>query len=119
MKCGMPVDNTAKCWLGREDSNLRMPVPKSDYPKYRAADGLLRPAEICGFLILNRATSNSTKKILAQILAQFVGENFIDNCSSQDPWAAISRYPIRVATHENCLNLLGIVQCNLTEPIDR
>ena len=23
------VDNSAKCWLGRQDSNLRMPVPKT------------------------------------------------------------------------------------------
>ena len=96
-----------------------MPVPKSDYPKSRTTNCLLRPAEICGFLILNRVISNSSKKILAQILAQFVGENLIDNCSSQDPWAAISRSPIRVALHENCSNLLGIVQCDLTEAMDR
>jgi hypothetical protein len=28
MTCGYP----AKCWLGRQDSNLRMPVPKTAPP---------------------------------------------------------------------------------------
>src|SRR4029078_4117612 len=29
MDCGMACGKVAKCWLGRQDSNLRMPVPKT------------------------------------------------------------------------------------------
>jgi hypothetical protein len=58
-------------WLGRQDSNLRMPVPKADLPPNGRYPTHPITAEICGFLTVAECRARA-KQNPSEILAVFL-----------------------------------------------